>query len=187
MSNTKSAITQKQQQGIAAKSPVKTPAAGKNTPDAPTQEAGFTRPKRKLSPVTAAGKMPTGLPAIELDAYTEVSGDPVRRAASRIVSVDNANMAATDNSVDVDGKRFEARENTRGRQDNRVYSNASLDAYVDTPDEGLGGFDSRRGGVVPRVAVWPGWRAVYCGTVTVSHGDGTREEHVISFEPPKPQ
>ncbi len=148
------------------------------------EAASSGRPRRKLSPTAIAGKAPTGLPPIDLDTYEADSGDPVKRAASRIVSIDNANMAATDDAVDVDGKGMEARADRRERHDNVVYSNASPDENVDTPDEGLGGFDSRPGGLVPRVVARPGWTVRYGGTVTVAHGEGTREEHVIRLEPP---
>ncbi|RQR35994.1 DUF3005 domain-containing protein [Burkholderia sp. Bp9142] len=179
MQNAESNPTPKQQQEQIGKSPVKTPAAG-DMPDAATQAAEVA--KRPLTPEAVAAKTPTGLPPIDVDAYAVDSGDPVRRAGSRIVTLDNANMAMTDNTVDVDGKGMEARTGATEWHDNVIYSNASLDDAVDTPDEGLGGIDSRPGGNVPQIATRPGWRVRVVGDVDVEHGDGTRAEHVIRLE-----
>lgn len=179
MQNAESNPTPKQQREQIEKSPVKTPAAG-DMPDAATQAAEVA--KRPLTPEAVAAKTPTGLPPIDVDAYAVDSGDPVRRAAGRIVTLDNANMAMTDDTVDVDGKGMEARTGATEWHDNVIYSNASLDDAVDTPDEGLGGIESRPGGNVPQIATRPGWRVRYVGDVDVEHGDGTRAEHVIRLE-----
>ncbi|AOI73012.1 2-oxoglutarate dehydrogenase [Burkholderia ubonensis] len=149
---------------------------------APTQAARPAGTPEPLSPEAVAAKTPTGLPPIDVDARTSESGDPVRRAASRIVTLDNANMAATDNTVDVDGKGMEARQGASKWQDNVIYSNASLDDSVDTPDEGLGGFESRPEGSLPQIAPRDGWRVRHVGVVEIEHGDGTRVEHVIRLE-----
>jgi len=171
---------QKQREQI-EKSPVKTPAAG-DMPDAATQAAEVAR--RPLTPEAVAGKMPTGLPPIDVGAHAVDSGDPVRRAAGRIVTLDNANMATTDNTVDVDGKGMEAAAGASEWHDNVIYSNASLADAVDTPDEGLGGIESRPSGNLPQIATRPGWRVRHVGDVdiAVEHGTGTRAEHVIRFE-----
>ena len=182
MQNAESNPTPEQQREQIEKSPVKTPAAGTDMPDAATQAAGFAHPPKPLSAEAVAAKTPTGLPPIDRDAYASDSADPVRRAASRIVTLDNANMAATDNTVDVDGKGMEARQGASAWQDNVIYSNASLDDSVDTPDEGLGGFESRPGGGLPQIATRPGWRVRHVGVVEIAHGDVTRTEHVIRFE-----
>ncbi|KAG8155618.1 DUF3005 domain-containing protein [Burkholderia catarinensis] len=179
MQNAESNPTPQQQREAVAKSPVQTPAAG-DMPDAATQAAQAVR--RPLTPEAVAGKMPTGLPPIDVDAHAVDSGDPVRRAAGRIVTLDNANMAMTDNTVDVDGKGMEARTGASKWHDNVIYSNASLDDAVDTPDEGLGGFESRPSGNLPQIATRPGWRVRHVGDVDIGHGDGTRVEHVICFE-----
>ncbi|MDN7903768.1 DUF3005 domain-containing protein [Burkholderia diffusa] len=171
--------TPQQQREQIEKSPVKTPAAG-DMPDAATQAAEVA--KRLLTPEAVAAKMPTGLPPIDVDAHAVDSDDPVRRAAGRIVTLDNANMAMTDNTVDVDGKGLEARAGATEWHDNVIYSNASLDDAVDTPDEGLGGIESRPSGNVPQIATRPGWRVRYVGDVDVEHGNGTRAEHVIRLE-----
>ncbi|MGR3910598.1 DUF3005 domain-containing protein [Burkholderia sp. SR8] len=179
MQNAESNPTPEQQRKQIEKSPVKTPAAG-DMPDAATQAAEVA--KRPLTPEAVAGKMATGLPPIDVDAHAVDSGDPVRRAAGRIVTLDNANMAMTDNTVDVDGKGMEARTGATEWHDNVIYSNASLDDAVGTPDEGLGGIESRPGGNVPQIATRPGWRVQHVGDVDVEHGDGKRAEHVIRFE-----
>ncbi|MGU7811076.1 DUF3005 domain-containing protein [Burkholderia sp. AW49-1] len=179
MQNAESNPTPEQQREQIEKSPVKTPAAG-DMPDAATQAAEVA--KHPLTPEAVAAKTPTGLPPIDVDAHAVDSGDPVRRAAGRIVTLDNANMAMTDNTVDVDGKGLEARAGATEWHDNVIYSNASLDDAVDTPDEGLGGIESRPGGNMPQIATRPGWRVRYVGDVDVEHGDGTRAEHVIRLE-----
>ncbi|KUY56744.1 MULTISPECIES: DUF3005 domain-containing protein [unclassified Burkholderia] len=179
MQNAESNPTPEQQREQIRKSPVKTPAAG-DMPDAATQAAEVA--KHPLTPEAVAAKTPTGLPPIDVDAHAVDSGDPVRRAAGRIVTLDNANMAMTDNTVDVDGKGLEARAGATEWHDNVIYSNASLDDAVDTPDEGLGGIESRPGGNMPQIATRPGWRVRHVGDVDVEHGDGTRAEHVIRLE-----
>ncbi|RQS45862.1 DUF3005 domain-containing protein [Burkholderia sp. Bp8986] len=185
MHNAESNPTPKQQREQIAKSPVKTPAAG-DMPDAATQAAEVAEAaevtKRALTPEAVAAKTPTGLPPIDVGAHAVDSGDPVRRASGRIVTLDNANMAMTDNTVDVDGKGMEARSGATEWHDNVIYSNASLDDAVETPDEGLGGIESRPGGNVPQIATRPGWRVRHIGDVDVEHGDGTRVEHVIRLE-----
>ncbi|MGU3779644.1 DUF3005 domain-containing protein [Burkholderia metallica] len=180
MQNAESNSTPEKQREQIEKSPVKTPAAGGDMPDAATQAAEVAR--RPLTPEAIAGKMPTGLPPIDVDAHAVDSGDPVRRAAGRIVTLDNANMAMTDSTVDVDGKGLQARSGASERQDNVIHSNASLDDAVDTPDDGLGGIESRPSGNLPQIATRPGWRVRHVGDVDVEHGGRTRAEHVIRFE-----
>ncbi|RQS58412.1 DUF3005 domain-containing protein [Burkholderia sp. Bp8963] len=173
MQHSKSDRAPKQRQQVTENRDLKTTATGHDTPDVAL---------RRLSPEAVAAKVPTGLPPIDVDTYASDSGDPVRRAASRIVTLDNANMAATDNAVDVDGKGMEARQDASKWHDNVIYSNASLDDSVDTLDEGLGGFESRPDGNLPLVSARPGWRVCHVRTVDISHGDGKRTEHVIRFE-----
>ncbi|AXF23891.1 2-oxoglutarate dehydrogenase [Burkholderia pyrrocinia] len=180
MQNAESNPTPKKQQEAGAKRAETTPAAGGNKPDAPTRAAGSAR--RPLSPEAVAAKMPTGLPPIERGVNAVDSGDPVRRAAGRIPTLDNANMAMTDSTVDVDGKGMEAAAGASEWHDNVIYSNASLDDAVDTPDEGLGGIESRPAGNLPQIATRPGWRVCHTGDVDIEHGNGTRAEHVIRLE-----
>ncbi|MEK6422979.1 MAG: DUF3005 domain-containing protein [Burkholderia gladioli] len=169
----------------AGQSPVKTPAAGKDQPDAATQAAGFRDQDQKTAkssaqtPETIAGKTPTGLPPIEQGARGDAEADPVRRAAERITSLDNANMAATDNTVDVDGKGLEARREASPRQDNVIHSNASLDDATSPPANGLGGIDSQP---PAEIAAKPGWRVHERGTTMVERDGSQRAERVFSFE-----
>ncbi|MGS0891549.1 DUF3005 domain-containing protein [Burkholderia stagnalis] len=151
-------------------------------PDARTQATGFAR--QPLTPEAIAAKTPTGLPPVERGAHAVDSDDPVRRAASRIATLDNANMATTDNTVDVDGKGREAAVDASKLHDNVIHSNASLDDSVDTPAAGLGGIESRPAGSLPQVAARPGWRVRHVGhvDVEVEHGAHTRAEHLIRFE-----
>ncbi|BBA39424.1 MULTISPECIES: DUF3005 domain-containing protein [Burkholderia] len=179
MQNAESNPTPEKQREQIEKSPVKTPAAG-DMPDAATQAAQVAQ--HPLTPEKIAGKMPTGLPPIERGTQAPDSGDPVRRAAARIPTLDNANMAMTDNTVDVDGKGMEAAAGASKWHDNVIYSNASLDEAVETPDEGLGGIESRPSGNMPQIATRPGWRVRHIGDVDVEHGDRTRAEHVIVLE-----
>ncbi len=169
--------SQQDQHDAIGKSPVRTPAAGHDHPDAQTQAAGFAEHQ---TPETIAGKTPTGLPPIERAERGDEHDDPVRRAAERITSIDNANMAATDNSVDVDGKGMEARRDAPMRQDNVIHSNATLDDATSPPAEGLGGIDSRP---PTDVATRPGWQVRDEGTVMVEQGEGSlRPERVFRFE-----
>lgn len=171
----------------AGKSPVKTPAAGHDQPDAATQAAGFHEHEKESAkpsgqtPETIAGKTPTGLPPIDRDAQGkgDAEGDPVRRAAERITSLDNANMAATDNAVDVDGKGLEARREASPRQDNVINSNASLDDATSPPANGLGGIDSQP---PAEIAAKPGWQVREHGTTVVERDGNARAERVFSFE-----
>ncbi|MBN3725799.1 DUF3005 domain-containing protein [Burkholderia sp. Ac-20379] len=169
----------------AGKSPVKTPAAGPDQPDAATQAAGFREHDKQAAkpsaqtPETIAGKTPTGLPPIEQGARGDAERDPVRRAAERITSLDNANMAATDNSVDVDGKGREARREAPPRQDNVIHSNASLDDATAPPADGLGGIDSQP---PAEIAARPGWQVRERGTTVVERDGNRRTERVFSFE-----
>ncbi|WP_175968053.1 DUF3005 domain-containing protein [Burkholderia sp. BCC0322] len=137
---------------------------------------------RPLTPEMIAAKTPTGLPPIERGTHAPDSDDPVRRAAARIATLDNASMAMTDNTVDVDGKGMEAAVGASKWHDNVIHSNASLDEAVDTPDEGLGGIESRPSGNLPQIATRPGWHVRHVGAVDVEHGDGARPEHVIVLE-----
>ncbi len=182
MFNAESNQTQKQQLEIIEESPVKTPAAGPGQPDAQERAAGFGARKRRLSPEQIAAKAPNGLPPIDRDSYTVDHGDPVRRAASRRPTLDNANMATTDNTVDVDGKGMEARRDASQWQDNVIYSNASLQNHLEVPNAGLGGADSRPGGNLPMIGTRPGWRIRYLGQVEVAAGQTSRNEHLISLE-----
>ncbi|WP_118179741.1 DUF3005 domain-containing protein [Paraburkholderia phosphatilytica] len=182
MQNAQSNPTQSQQNEMAAKSPAKTPATGGAGPDVKTQAREFSAPAKAQTGQTIAGKQPAPLPIVQPGAGAEASGDPVRRAAQRIVSVDVANSGASDSSIDTDGKGLEAAREASGWTDNVVTSEATGDNAIATPDEGLGGFDSRVGGNLPGIAARPGWRVRSHGAVYVERLNGGRAELLISFE-----
>ena len=115
-------------------------------------------------------------------AWQPGSADPVARANAHIVSVDNAGMAASDDTVDTDGKGLEARRDASPWQDNVISSNATLDNNVFVPPDGLVDLDSRPGGNVPLVATREGWCVAYHGTVDIKERNGSRAEQVFSLE-----
>ncbi|MEA3116796.1 MAG: hypothetical protein QOI13_66 [Paraburkholderia sp.] len=185
MQNAEANPTQSQQIEMAAKSPAKTPAVGSASPDAATQAKEFGSSKHATSAEGFAAKKTSPLPPIDVDPHASDSGDPVVRANSRIVSTDNAGMAATDNTVDTDGKTLEARKDESGRHDNVITSNATLENSVQVPAEGLAGFDSRLGGHYALVRPRKGYRLVFGGTTYDEQPNGSRAEHFFRFEPVK--
>ena len=174
--------TQAQQNEIAAKSPVKTPAAGGQMPDAKTQGKEFQKPKYATATSWVGAKEPAPLPPIEHRTDDAQCDDPVKRANARTVSVDNKAMAATDDTVDTDGKGLEARRDASMWQDNVINSNATLENNIPVPPEGLVDLDSRPGGNVPIIATREGWRVAYHGTVDVRERNGSRAEQVFTLE-----
>jgi hypothetical protein len=182
MQNAEANPTQSQQNEMAAKSPAKTPAAGTASPDTSTLANEFGGTKHATSAESHAAKKTSPLPPIDIESYTSDSADPVQIARSRIVSTDNANMAATDNTVDTDGKSLEARKNFSIWHDNVITSNATLENNVPIPASGLGGIDSRPMGNLPAVAPKSGYRVVFCGTTYQQQMNGSRAEQVIRFE-----
>jgi hypothetical protein len=185
MQNAEQNPTQEQQNEMAAKSPVHTPATGTAAPDAHTQaqEFGSSSHAGAAEP-TGRGNRAGGLPPIDLDAQTVDSADPVQRANSRVVSLDTANSASTDNTVDTDGKGLEAKRGLSPWHDNVISSNATLENNVRAPATGLGGIDSRVGGNLPLIATREGWRVQYLGTVYIQRTNGSLAEHVIRLDPP---
>jgi hypothetical protein len=183
MQNAEANPGQAQQNEIAARSPVHTPAAGSQSPDARTQakEFGSTTAAGSAEP-TPGPKTSNPLPSIDLESQSSDSDDPLERARSRTVSLDVANTASSDNTVDTDGKIQEARRDLPARHDNVISSNATLENNVAAPAAGLGGIDSRVGGSFPLIGVRPGWRVVDCGTVYTDERNGSRAEHVIQFD-----
>jgi Protein of unknown function (DUF3005) len=179
--------TQAQQNEMAAKSPAKTPATGAASPDANTQAREFGSTKHATSAEAVAAKEPAPLPAIDLDldqasSSAQPTGDPVARANARIVSVDNACMAASDDTVDTDAKGLEARRDASPGHDNVVYSDATLDNSVFVRPEGLVDLDTRTGGTMPVIATRPGWRIQRRGIVDITNRNGVRGEQVFSLE-----
>ena len=174
--------TQAQQNEIAAKSPAKTPAAGGQMPGAATQGSEFSKNKGATSAESVAAKNPAPLPSIEHGTRDADSSDPVARANARTVSVDNAAMAATDDTVDTDGKGLEAKRGESMWRDNIINSNATLENNIPVPPVGLVDLDSRPGGNLPVIATREGWRVAYHGTVNVTQHNGTRAEQVFTLE-----
>jgi hypothetical protein len=155
MNNAESNPSQAQQKTQQATSPGTTPA---------TETA-------RIDPQTAADNRSTAS-----------SGDPVVRASSRIVSTDNANMEATDDTVDTDRKNLDAKRDLSPMHDNVVGSNATLDDSVATPAFGLGGIDSRSDGNRPSIALRPGWTMRHEGTMHLPTSNGGRTEHIIFID-----
>ncbi|HEY2020214.1 DUF3005 domain-containing protein [Paraburkholderia sp.] len=183
MQNAEANPSQSQQNEMAAKSPAKTPAAGSASPDAATQAKEFGSSKHATSAEGSTARKTSPLPPIEVDPYASDSGDPVVRANSRIVSVDNAGMAASDDTVDTDGKTLEARKDESPWHDNVITSNATLENNVPVPAVGLGGLDSRPGGHHPLIQPRNGYRVVFGGTTYEEQLNGSRAEHIFRFEP----
>jgi hypothetical protein len=184
MQNAESNPGQAQQNEIAARSPAHTPAAGTASPDARTQarEFGSRSAAGSAEPThSQQDKRPSVLPDIDLDAYTSSSPDPVQKANSRNVSVDVANTAASDSTVDTDGKSLEARRHQSVWHDNVISSNDTLENCVAAPARALA-VDSRESGNLPMIACRPGWRMVYCETAYDAQMSGSRAEHVIRLE-----
>ncbi len=160
-----------------AGNPVKTPAPA-------IGGAPVALDARRLTPERIAAKTPTGLPQIDRARYALLDhGDPVRRAASRIATLDNAAMGASDSCVDVDGKSIDAHRDAPYWRDNEIHSNASLDDSVSTADDGLAGFSSVRGGSRPAIEPRLGWQCSSAGTFDAGRTYGARTEHVIRLEP----
>jgi hypothetical protein len=177
--------TQAQQNEMAAKSPAKTPAAGSAMPDENSQAREFGSKKGAMSAESVAAKNPAPLPPIEIEREVPAQqiGDPVSRANSRIVSVDNAGMSLTDDTVDTDGKGLEAMRDASQWQDNIVYSNATLENNVPVPAEGLVDLDTRAGGSMPVIATREGWRVRTVGMVDIARGsNGVRGEQIFTLD-----
>jgi hypothetical protein len=110
------------------------------------------------------------------------SSNPLLIASRKILSVEVAGTAASNSSVDADGKTLEARRDIRERHDNVVTSNATQENHVPVAADGLGGFDSRSVRAVPHIAALPGYRVVVQGYVVVDSRHGERTDVVISLE-----
>jgi hypothetical protein len=137
---------------------------------------------KKSPPTSYANNEGNPLPGIDRNSVTVQSGDPVERAKSRITSVDNANMEASDDTVDTDRKGLDAKRDLSPRRDNVVGTNATLVNNVPAPASGLGGIDSRAEGNRPSIYLREGWTMLYHGCVESSGRNGGRIEHLISIE-----
>jgi len=182
MQNAESNPTQPQQQEMAARSPVKTPATGTAGPDARTQarEFGSTNHASSAEPHPAGNGAP--LQPVETPVSDAIK-DPVQRANARIVPLNVKGTASTDDTVDADGKALEAKQDAPLLHDNVITSNATLENNVPAPAAGLGGIDSRERHGLPLIATRPGQRVVCHGSVVFQRFNGGRAELVFSLEP----
>ncbi|MDR5777343.1 MULTISPECIES: DUF3005 domain-containing protein [unclassified Caballeronia] len=180
MNNAESNPTQLQQKEIQAQTPSETPAT--ETARADAQVMAKDHAGKKSPPTSYANNESAPLPEIDVDSVTAQSADPIERAQSRIVSVDNANMDASDDTVDTDGEGLEAKRDLPLQHDNVVGSNATLDNNVPAPARGLGGIDSRAEGNRPVTRLRAGWTMVYHRCVELTDRNGGRVEHPISIE-----
>ncbi len=136
-------------------------------------EANMQHPDRK----------PNTPPEADADQPAEfASSDPLSIASRRILTVEVAGTAASNSSVDADGKTLEARRDITERHDNIVTSNATMENHVAVAADGLGGFDSRTVRAVPHIAALPGYRVVVRGYVVVESRHGERTDVLISLE-----
>lgn len=180
MQNAEHNLTQAQQKDMAARSPAKTPAAGAAGPDAKTQAREFGSTTKAGSATPRDVRDTTPLP--ETQPPAEKSADPLADARRKIRSVEVAGTAASGNTVDADGKTLEARRDITDRHDNIVSSNATVENHVPVAPDGLGGFDSRFVGAVPRIRTLPGYRVEVQGYVSIEGRNGGHQDVIISLE-----
>lgn len=184
MQNAERNPTQAQQRDMAARSPVKTPAAG-DFPDASAQAKQFGSTSHASSAEPRAVKPEDVTPTVPPKAKEDC--DHVLDANRRIVSLDVMAMAATDDTVDADGKCLEAAREESAWHDNIISSNATLENNVPVPADGLGGFDSRRFAQTPPIATAPGYRVTTEGKYVSERRNGSRTETVFSLESGTPR
>ncbi len=167
--------TQGQQNAASSRSPSKEPAHETALADAENMARDFASHPGAGAPADpAVERNPDPLPDVDPGLESKPHPDPLVVARSRIVSVDTHGTAASDGTVDTDGKAREARRHQGLRRDNQVHSNAVLDDHVPTPPDGLGGIDSRAGGNLVRLALAPGWRVVDLGPTVHEGLNGSR-------------
>ncbi|WP_309774605.1 MULTISPECIES: DUF3005 domain-containing protein [Caballeronia] len=185
MQNAEGNPSQAQQNDMAAKSPVKTPATGTSGPDAAKQAEEFGKTKHAGSAEPGASDDNSPLPSFNESGDQSAardSGDPVLRAKGRIRSVDSDGMESTDDTVDADAKSIEARRDVSEWHDNVISSNATLDNNVPAPAAGLGGIDSRPTGNAPSILPKEGYRVVIGETEYEQQLNGSKTSHVITLE-----
>ncbi|WP_371884316.1 DUF3005 domain-containing protein [Caballeronia sp. S22] len=181
MNNAESSPSQAQQREIQAKTRSTTPATetARTDPDVMSRDhVGSSTPPTSYQ---TGARDPDPLPPIDLDASTPASPDPLEGAKSRIVSVDSANMEASDDTVDTDGKGLEAKQDLPIQHDNVVGTKATLVNHVPAPAMGLGGIDSRPEGNRPSIQLRAGWTMDYHGYVETPTRNGGRVAHLISI------
>ncbi|KND59878.1 hypothetical protein BVER_04499c [Candidatus Burkholderia verschuerenii] len=99
-------------------------------------------------------------------ADTTIGPDGMREMRPR--GADVLNDGTMDDIVDADGKNIQAQrydEMMREEPDAVINSNSTTVNYVDTPDDGLGGFDSRPGRNGVLLMLERGWRMIDRGMV----------------------
>jgi hypothetical protein len=181
MNNAENNPSQAKQNANEADTPGTTPAQETSRADPAKLSAELGSPDNQKPVSHVDEDDPDPLPDIDLDGITVDSGDPVQRANSRIVSVDSANMGASDNTVDTDAKGLEAMRGEPLQRDNVIGSNATLINNVAAPAVGLGGVDSRPERNLPQIALRAGWKMVYHGSTEEQGHNGGRVEHLISI------
>jgi hypothetical protein len=158
MNNTQSNESQDKQKERTADSPIKTP--GAETAHVKLSDA---------NKAAAGGEAHAGAyakEALSRSAYTTIGPDGVREA--RPIGADVVNDGTLDDTVDADGKNIQAQraEEMMAREPDAVItSNATTVNYVPTPDDGLGGFDSRPGRNGVLLMLERGYRMVDRGMV----------------------
>ncbi|MDR5741320.1 MULTISPECIES: DUF3005 domain-containing protein [unclassified Caballeronia] len=185
MQNAEGNPSQAQQNEMAAKSPVKTPATGTVGPDAAKQAEEFGKTKHAGSAEPGAADDNSPLPSFDESGNQSAardSGDPVQRASGRIRSVDSDGMESTDDTVDADAKSIEASRDLSGWHDNVISSNATLSNNVPAPAAGLGGIDSRPTGNMPSILPKQGYRVVMGETEYDRELNGSKTSHVFTLE-----
>jgi hypothetical protein len=142
----------------AADSPIKKPAAE-------TAHVKLSDAKKAAAGGEAHADSSTR-PDVSTSAYTTTGPDGVREA--RPIGADVVNDGTLDDTVDADGKNIQAQrydEMLAHDPDSVINSNATTVNYVDTPDDGLGGFDSRTGRNGVLLMLERGWRMIDRGMV----------------------
>jgi hypothetical protein len=141
MSNGESNESQDKQTKRSAQSPVKTPAA--ETAHIKMSDA---------QKAAAGGEAHAGANAMdrkgEMSDSATLEVGPAGLRERRPRGIDVVNDGAMDDTVDADGKSIQAKREESmlaNQPDEVINSNATTVNYVPTPEDGLGGFDSRPG------------------------------------------
>jgi hypothetical protein len=164
MNNAESNDPKEKQNAQAAQSPIKTPSAETahvQSGDAHTAAAGGE------AHAGAHAKQPRRDPAAYAD--TEIGPDGLREQRPR--GADVVNDDTLDDTVDADGKNIQAKRYDQMLEDEPdavINNNATPVNYVDTPDDGLGGFDSRKGRNGLLLMLERGYRMIDRGMVAPS-------------------
>jgi len=182
MYNAANNSSQSQQKSDLAATPGQTPATETARLDPNTAQAELGAPDARVSITRTDNKDANPLPHIDPERPTSASNDPVELADSKIVSVDSANMEASDSTIDTDRKGLDAKLDLSADQPNVIGTNATLVNNVATPARGLGGIDSRAEHNLPQIALKEGWHLIHQGSLEIQGRNGGRVEHLISIE-----